>query len=407
MRIWLINHYGVPPKYYPLARPTLFAKYLKKMGHEVIIFASSAVHNSDINLIEDRVLYRKDRVEGVNYVYIRCRQYKGNGKKRIVNLLEFAGRLSKVCSHFKKPDVIVSTSFDPISCYCGIRLAKKYKAKAIAEIADLWPETPVAYGMVKASSPIVKGLRVLEKKIYTTANAIIFTMEGAYQYIEERGWTKEIPRNKVFYINNGVDLEEFERNCKEYVINDQDLLAENKIKIVYTGAIRKVNNLGLLLDAAKLVKNSNVIFLIWGDGDELEQLESRVKLECINNVKFKGRADKKFIPYITRHADINFSHGEHSPIAKYGLSMNKTFDYLAAGKPILTDVLSPYSPIVQCGAALEIENPTAENIAKAVDEMVNLGTDKLEELGSNASKGAKQYDFKSLTKQLETIINNI
>ncbi len=87
--------------------------------------------------------------------------------------------------------------------------------------------------------------------------------------------------------------------------------------------------------------------------------------------------------------------------------MNKTFDYLAAGKPILTDVLSPYSPIVQCGAALEIENPTAENIAKAVDEMVNLGTDKLEELGSNASKGAKQYDFKSLTKQLETIINNI
>ena len=33
MNIWLINHYAVPPKYYPLARPTLFAKNLMAMGH--------------------------------------------------------------------------------------------------------------------------------------------------------------------------------------------------------------------------------------------------------------------------------------------------------------------------------------------------------------------------------------
>lgn len=37
MKIWLINHYAVPPRFYPLIRQTNFAKYLQKMGHEVLI----------------------------------------------------------------------------------------------------------------------------------------------------------------------------------------------------------------------------------------------------------------------------------------------------------------------------------------------------------------------------------
>lgn len=407
MQIWLINHYGVPPKYYPLARPALFAKNLMKMGHEVIIFAASSVHNSDINLIENNSLYKKDAVDGVNYVYIKCLDYHGNGVRRVINILEFAKKLPSVCRHFSPPDAIISTSFDPISCYQGIKLAKKYHAIAIAEIADLWPEVLVAYGMMKASSPIVKALRALEKKIYTESDAIIFTMEGAYDYIRDQGWEREIPRKKVFHINNGVDLVEFDHNCAQYMIDDDDLDNTNTFKVIYAGAIRKVNNLGLLLDAAKLVKSKNVVFLIWGDGDELDKLKARVKDEVIENVKFKGRVNKKFIPYITKHADVNLSHGERSPITRYGLSMNKAFDYLAAGKPILTDIISPYSPIVQCGAAIEVKDPTAENIALAVDEMACLDKDRLVQLGLNAREGAKKSDFKYLTVQLESVIKNI
>ena len=53
MNIWLINHYAVPPKYYPLARQTYFAKYLMAMGHTVTIFAASSVHKSDVNRIPE------------------------------------------------------------------------------------------------------------------------------------------------------------------------------------------------------------------------------------------------------------------------------------------------------------------------------------------------------------------
>ena len=79
MNIWLINHYAVPPQHYPLARPTNFAKYLMQMGHTVKVFAASTVHNSDKNLITDGAPYREEVVDGVSYVYIKCRDYQGDG----------------------------------------------------------------------------------------------------------------------------------------------------------------------------------------------------------------------------------------------------------------------------------------------------------------------------------------
>ena len=89
MNIWFINHYGVPPEYYPLARQANFAKYLKKLGHNVTIFAASSVHNSDKNLISGKEKYKIIDKEDAKYVLIKCKNYKGNGLSRILNMIEF------------------------------------------------------------------------------------------------------------------------------------------------------------------------------------------------------------------------------------------------------------------------------------------------------------------------------
>ena len=339
MNIWLINHYAVPPEYYPLARPTNFAKYLQQMGHTVKIISASSVHNSKerLNLITDGKPWREETVDGIDHIYIRCCDYEGNGLKRVYNMCEFAWKLPSVCKHFPKPDAIVATSMPPMSCAMGIRIARKYKVKGIAEIADLWPESIVAYGIAGPKNPAVLLLRRLEKWIYRKADAIVFTGEGAYDYICEQGWESEIPRSKVFYINNGVDLEAFDYNAAHYTIDDEDLTNPELFNVVYTGSIRKVNNLGMLLDVAKLVNNPRVKFLIWGAGDETDSLKKRVADEGIGNVVFKGVVEKKYVPYIVSNADLNFAHNTPSPLFRFGISFNKVFDYLAAGKPILCD----------------------------------------------------------------------
>lgn len=407
MRIWLINHYAVPPQYYPLARPSLFARNLIKMGHEVTIIAASTVHNSDKNLIKGKEDVKKIIDDGIPYILIKCSDYQGNGLSRVVNILEFAKKLPRVLDTLDKPEAIVSTSFDPLSCYVGIKYAKKHGIKAIAEIADLWPETLVSYNGVNPKNPLVICLRYVEKNIYTKSDRIVFTMEGAYDYIVEQGWENEVPRKKVAYINNGIDLEQFEYNRVHYQIEDDDLKNPSTFKVVYAGAIRKVNNLSLLIDAAKCVKNKDVRFLIWGDGDDLERLRERVVKEDILNVVFKGRVQKKYIPYITSCADLNIAHGQYSPILRFGLSMNKMFDYLAAAKPILVDFHSPYDPAIDCGAAIESEDNSAEAIAIAVDKIADMTIQDRELLSKNAYIGAKKYDFSNLSKRLLEIICSI
>ena len=98
MRIWLINHFAVPIKYYPLARTTNFAKHLIRAGHEVKIFCASSVHNSDMNLIKDGSRYKEETVDGIPYIYVCARSYKTK-IQRVFNMLDFAWNLKKVCPY--------------------------------------------------------------------------------------------------------------------------------------------------------------------------------------------------------------------------------------------------------------------------------------------------------------------
>ena len=407
MNIWLINHYAVPPQYYPLARQTYFAKYLMAMGHSVTIFAASSVHNSTLNLITDDRKWREETVDGVHYVYIKCCDYQGSGLKRVYNICEFAWKLPGVCKHFPKPDAIVATSMPPTSCAMGVHLGRKWGCKTVAEIADLWPESIVAYGIAGPHNPAVLALRRLEKWIYKKADAVVFTMEGAYDYIIEQGWDKEIPRSKVHYINNGVDLEQFDYNKEHFRVEDSDLEDPDTFKVVYTGSIRRVNNLGLLLDAAKCVKDPRIKFLIWGDGDERAALEQRVREEHIGNVTFKGKVEKKYIPSIVSRADVNLLHGTPGVLFRFGISPNKLFDYFAAGKPVLTDFPSKYNPAETYRAGLALTEYSAAAFAEIVERAAAMPEEEYLRYCGNALAAAHTYDFKKLTEDLLQVIEGI
>ncbi len=400
MKIWLINHYAVPPQYYPLARQNYFAKNLMALGHEVTIFAASTVHNSNLNLIVDNTPYREDVVDGVHYVLIRCKGYQGNGVSRILNMFEFARKLPGVCNQFPRPDAIVATSVPPMCCAVGIKLARKYGCRGVAEIADLWPESIVAYGIAGPRNPAVLWLRRLEKKIYTKADAIVFTAEGAYDYIKGQHWENEVPRSKVYYINNGVDLELFDYNKENFRVEDTDLDDPGIFKVVYTGSIRQVNNLGLLLDAAKEVKDERVRFLIWGDGDEKAALEQRLQEENIGNVTFKGRVEKRFVPSIVSRSDLNYIDPFLDHVAKYGISSNKLFEYFAAEKPILVQAKEQYNPVQTYHAGVCLRSLAAADLAAQIDAFAQMDEAEYRSYCAGASAAAKEFDFKKLTAML-------
>lgn len=412
--IWIMNHYAGSMYFDRGGRHYNFAKYLRRAGYAPVIFSANSKHGRAERFLEADALW-EERIAGeidTPFVFVRARTYTGNGKQRVLNMIDFYRNVKKAAKEYAvqhgKPDVIYASSVHPLTLVAGIQLAKQFGVKCVCEIRDLWPESIVAYSdRFTKNNPLIKLLYRGEKWIYKKADAVVFTMEGAYDYIVEQGWEKDIPRSKVHYINNGVDLELFDYNKEHFRVEDSELDDPEVFKVIYTGSVRRVNNLGLLLETAKCVKNPRVKFLIWGDGDEREALEQRVRDEKIANVEFKGRVEKKYVPSIVSRANLNFAHNAPSPLFRFGISFNKLFDYLAAGKPVLRDFPCPYNPAVTYGAGIEVSGTQPQQIAKAIDALVTSAEQERQSYCANARRAAEDYDFKHLTDKLIAVTESI
>ena len=410
--VWIWNHYATNMFFDQAGRHYWFAENLIKEGYKPTIFCASTNHFSDNHIDTNENQYSTDSVNDIPFVFVNTPEYKGNGKKRVLNMISFYRGLFKTAKEFAKltgkPDVILASSVHPLTLVAGIKIAKKFDIPCICEVRDLWPESIVAYGSLKRNSVVVKLLYQGEKWIYKKANSVIMTWEGGSQYIRNQGWDEQVDLSKVKHISNGVVIDSFDRNSKENRIEDDDLNDINYKNLVYAGSIRKVNNLGLLLDAAKLVqeKNQQIRFLIYGSGDEKEMLENRCKKEKINNVVFKGRVEKKMIPSILKRSYANILHNSSTSLDKYGQSQNKFFEYLAAGRCVIQTYTTGYSVLekYKCGVSAIEQQP--KEIAEIILEACK-DNEKAGQMGVNARKAAYEFDFTNLTNKLIEIIENV
>lgn len=410
MNIWIINHYALPPSLGGLNRHYYFSKYLQQMGHSVRIFTASAIHNTDINMIEDDFNYIEKIVDGIEYTYVQTNSYKKNGLSRIRNMLEFPLRVWKVCRKFPKPDVIYTSSPTPFAAVAALRIAQKLEIPCIVEIRDLWPESIVAYQKRSRNNPAILALYQLEKWIYKKADRLIFLKEGDKDYLKERGWDNQIDLGKVYYINNGVDIEEYDRNAHENILQDVELDRDDTFKVVYAGSLRAANNLLPVVKAAEILRNEgadNIHIFLYGAGGDLPLLRKYKEDHGLSNVHIKGQVNKKYIPFILSKSDISLVHVKHTAITRFGPSLNKLFEYMAAGKPILSDWPCGYDLVkrYECGAVIPSQTP--DTIAEGIKWMAQLPKDTATQYGRNARQAAENFDFKKLTGKLLEILEGV
>lgn len=358
-------------------------------------------------MIKDKSLYNEKMEDGVQYTYVRSRDYKGNGLDRIWNMIDLPFKMWKTMKVFfkqKSPDVIYTSSPDLFVAFFALLFGKRYKIPVVVEIRDLWPESIVEYNGMSRKNPIIQILYQLEKWIYKQANQLIFTMEGGKEYIVDKGWNRAVDLRKVKHVNNGVDLEEFETDRKLYQIQDKELSDESKFKVVYVGSIRRANNVQNLVavaDELKRRKEKNISILIYGDGTDKKELEKTCEDKKLNNVLFKGKVEKKYIPYILSKSNLNILNYKQAKTWKYGGSQNKQFEYLASGKPICSNVKMGYSIIEKYNCGIEEDILQIDQYVDIIMKYVNMDEEEYQTECFNASVAAKNYEYKKLSDDIE------
>ena len=421
MNIWMMNHYATLMLQNKAGRHYSFAKELEKRGYNATVFcsSSSSMVAKDI-VFTGREKWTEKKDGKSSFVFVRNKAYQANGIDRIKNMLSFYFKLFPVTKKYSyqngKPDVIIASSVHPLTMVAGIKIAKKMKVPCICEIRDLWPEALFAFGQVKENSLLGKMLIKGEHWIYKKADALIFTKEGDTDYLKERKWTTaqggDIDLEKCYYINNGVDIRSYDERITTEAFQDSDLDDSSKFNVLYCGTIRPVNNVGNMLDAAKILLDKagceDIQFIIYGDGSELDKLRQRVKNENLNNVKLKGRIPKQSIPYVLSKSSVNilnYSQTEYNWTR--GNSSNKLFEYMASGKPIISTVKMGYSIINKYSCGIELEECTPECLAEAILNYHNMPDKNRIIIGDNARKGALDFDFPILTDKLEKVIGKV
>lgn len=399
--IWLVNYYSYPPGTSSWRRHYDLGKELLKYGYNIDIIGGSFVHDRKKHILNKNEKYRIENHEGLKYHILNGISYSGS-LMRILSMIEF---MIKVFFYEKKlkvkPDIIYCSCPHPFNGLISLYLSKKYKCKFILEIRDLWPETWVEMGAITRKSLIYKFFAWIEKLLYKKADKIITLMPGAFMYIEKLG----IPKEKVEWVSNGVDLDEFDKNYFKEPVYKFD---KSKFNITYTGSIGIANALEELFEVAKDLREENIMFNIIGDGPLKDKYINYCNENAINNVKFYNSVSKNEVPALLKESDALIVTTKKCNLYKYGISFNKIFEYLAAAKPIIIAYDTKFDFVKEANCGFSIPAESNEEMLNKILKIFLLSKKEKQILGENGRKYAEEnFSMKILDKKLENIFENL
>jgi glycosyltransferase involved in cell wall biosynthesis len=398
--VWILNHYALEPGGAGGTRHFSLAKHLPANGWKATILAASTEHGTGRQRLADGEAKKIERIGDVSFLWLRTGGYSGNGVDRIRNMLDYTRAVlaRENLVSLDSPDAIIGSSVHPLAAWAGRKLAKRYGVPFIFEVRDLWPQTLIDMGRISSMHPATIALRWLEKSLYRSADRIIVLLPKASDYIEPLG----IPSDKIIWIPNGVDLDNFPRAPAAK--------ASHSFTLMYFGAHGGANGLDNLLAAMRIVQDDpaggNIVLRLIGHGPLKPSLMAMANDLMLENVRFEDSVSKSAIPALAAEADAFVFNLIDAPVFKYGISSNKLFDFMAAQRPVLFCCASSNNPIAEAGAGFTVPPENPEALAAAILEMASLAPERRAEMGQRARDHLEaNYDMSLLAKRLASALD--
>lgn len=408
MRILYINHYAGSPQHGMEYRPHYMARHWSRMGHEVTVVAASVSHirYKAPDVPRDMA---EEIIDGVRYLWLKTPPYSGNGIRRVMNMASFVRHLFSIrrelCRRFS-PDVVIASSTYTWDIFPAHAIARKAGARLVYEVHDLWPLSPMELGGMSRWHPFIMSLQWGENFACRHADLVVSMLPLADQHLRGHGMAPE----KFHYIPNGIELSEWQSGAKDLpqehcALLDQ-LRRQGRFIVCYAGTHGLSDALDTLLDAAELVRDRPVSFMLVGKGPDKALLKRRARELNLKNVHFLDPVPKESIPTLLQSVDALFIGWKRHSLYRFGVSPNKLMDYMASGKPIINSTSSGNNSVAEAGCGFSVQAEDRSAVADAVVRLMGLRADERNRMGAAGQVYVQSHhDYAVLAKQFSNLMS--
>ncbi|MBA4495359.1 glycosyltransferase family 4 protein [Paenactinomyces guangxiensis] len=403
MRIWLANHYAVPPNIAGITRHYELAKeWAVEEEAEVTLFLSKFVHPRRTFITEEEK-NSLENIKGLKLEWLWSFPHKTNDVRRMVNMASFAVVFFLAGLLKKRPDVLIASSPHLFTAFAGWMLSRIKRCPFVFEVRDLWPDSLIKMGGLK-NKYIARVLTWMESFLYQNADQIIVLTEHQRKFIADKG----IDPSKIHLIPNGIVVGSWKPDpVKRAEFKRKMGVPEDQFVAIYTGAHGPANALQYVVQAGRYLKPGISIVLI-GDGPEKEKLLKIKQEESLDNVHLLDPVPKSEIFDYTQAADCGIISLADNEVFR-GARPNKLFDYTFVGIPIVTTVDGEVREIVesnQVGVFAGAENP--QGLAEAIDRVRSYTPEQLEQIKRNGREYIdREGDRKKLAHRFYGLLQSL
>ena len=369
MNILYLNHYAGSPALGMEYRPYYLAREWVRQGHRVQMVAADFSH---VRARQPQA--GRETLDGIDYRWLPTPAYQGNGVGRVKNIWAFCRQVWAQADALVAeawPDVVIASSTYPMDIWVARRLARKAGAVLVFEVHDLWPLSPIELSGMSPRHPFIRLCSWAEGTAYRDADVVISMLPKVHDYMASRG----LNLNKLTIVPNGISPDDWAAEpapLREDVAALQTVArARGHLLVGYAGSMGLPNALDTLLDAAALVRQLPITFVLVGDGHERARLAQRIRDEKLDGkVHWLAPIPKAQIPSFLAGLDVAYIGWQRVPIYRFGIAPNKLMDYMMAGCAVLHSVEAGNDPVAESGCGLTVAPESAEAVADGLRQFL-------------------------------------
>jgi glycosyltransferase involved in cell wall biosynthesis len=406
MRVLFLTHYFHPEGNAPGTRVYELCRRWVAMGHEVtVITGVPNIPNGVAYEGYENHCFQQEWVDGIETIRVWTYLAPNRGTaRRILNYLSLMVSATLAALFVRKPDLVIATSPQFFCGWAGVWVSRLRRIPFILEVRDLWPESIVAVGAMRAGRWL-SVLEWLEKRMYAAATRIVTVGAGYRDQLIDRG----VAPARIEVVPNGVDRGLFVDRGSGAALRDKFDLGDAFV-CSYIGTIGMGSGLEVVLRAARLLRDEgrdDIVFALVGDGAVREALERTVRQEGLKRVVFTGRQAKPAMPDFLAMSDACLVHLLRRDLFRTVLP-SKIFEAAAMKKPIILGVEGSAAQIVrEAGAGICIQPENERELVEAVKRLAG-DRDLAGRMGQAGFESiAAVHDYDRLAEKYAEIVERV